>query len=129
MKVKLEQIVDAMPAMARFAQKELPAKAAYRCAKMLRKLNSEFDAYSDAKNALIKKHGAPVKDEPGKFELNAEQSAIANVQLRALLDEDVELEGCVPVAWADIAHLQLAPAVLTDLEAFIEAPPEDAPKP
>jgi hypothetical protein len=127
-KVKLQQIVDAMPALATFAQKELPAKAAYRVSKLCRKMNSAHRDFMQAREGVLKKHGKPVEGKPDQLRLEAEDSKAANEELRLLLEEDVELEGCVPVAWADIDKLQLAPAVLADLEPFIEAPPADAPK-
>lgn len=124
MKVKVREIVDAMAAMAAFAQKELPAKAAYRVAKLVRKMNAEFQHVTEAKNGVIRKYGKPVDGKAGQYQLDRDHSAEANKELEALLDAEVDLEGCMPVAWADVAGLQLAPAVLADLEVFIEAPPE-----
>jgi len=41
-----------------------------------------------------------------------------------LLNAEVELEGVVKVAFADIEKLDIAPAVLSDLSFIIEEPTE-----
>lgn len=128
MKVKLAEIVDAMPAMAVFARKELPAKAAYRVAKLVRKMTDEHRDFQAARTEAFKKYGEKtmLKDERGQeqegYKLKPENMEACDQELRALLDEEVDLEGCTMIAFADIEKLELAPAVLADLEPFIEAP-------
>jgi len=123
LKVKLREVIDAIPAMGQFAQKELPAKAAYRVSKLVRKMMNENRDFQKARGDVVKKHGAAVPGKPDEYRIEPEKQAVARAELDALLDMEVELEGCVKVAWADIENLSLPPAVLTDLEAFIEAPP------
>lgn len=127
MKLKVQQVVDAMPAMAVFAQKELPAKAAYRVAKLVRKMTEEHRDYEKARSDAISKYGEKVQvkiqgvDQEG-FKVKPEHNEAFGAEMQALLDAEVELEGCAVIAWADIEKLELAPAVLADLEPFIEAP-------
>lgn len=127
-KVRLETIVDAMPALAVFAQKELPAKAAYRVAKLVRKMTAESSDYQKARLEAFKQYGEKtmLKDERGQeqegYRVKPENQAACDAQLRALLDEEVDLEGCAMIQFADIEKLELAPAVLADLDPFIEAP-------
>lgn len=122
MKVTLQQIVDAMPAMAKFSQERLPAKAAYRVAKLARKMNAEYQEFEKARRDTIKRHGQPVEGKPDQIRVPPEAAEAANAEIQGLLREEVDLEGCIPVAWADVEHLSLEPAVLADLEAFVEAP-------
>lgn len=127
MKVKVEQIIDAIPALAVFAQKELPAKASYRVAKLVRKMTNEHRDYEKARSDAISKYGEKVQvkvqgvDQEG-FKVKPENQEAFAAEMRALLDTEVELEGCATIAWADVENLAIAPAVLADLEPFIEAP-------
>ena len=130
--VKLSQIIDAMPAVSVFAQKELSAKAAYRISKLVKKLMSERREFEDARNKAVVKYGhKTMRKLPGQeverevTEVRPENVAAFNAEIQALLDSEVELEGVARIAFADIEHLALSPAVLSDLEPFIEAPVED----
>ena len=121
MKVRLETIVDAMRAMAVFAQKELPAKAAYRVAKLVRKMTDEHRDFEKARFEAAKRLGD--KDEKSDtYKVKPENAEAFGAEMQALLDEEVDLEGCTMINFSDIEKLELAPAVLADLESFIEAP-------
>lgn len=121
MKLKLQQIVDAMPAISVFAQKELPAKAAYRVAKLVRKMTNEHRDYNQSREKLVKRLGEEVPEGKG-WRVKQENLEAFGKELEGLLEAEVELEGCAKIAWADVDGLSLSPAVLADLEAFIEAP-------
>ena len=121
MKIRLEVVVDAMPAMAVFSRKELPAKAAYRVAKLVRKMTDEHRDFEKARFEAAKKYGD--KDEKADtYKVRPENVEAFGAEMQALLDEEVDLEGCTMIAFSDIEKLELAPAVLADLEPFIEAP-------
>lgn len=122
MKVKLGQIVDAMPAIAEFAKERLPAKAAYRAAKLIRKMNSAHRDFFVARDTIVRRFGEPVEGKPNQYNITGEKRDEAEAEIQKLLQEEVELEGCAPIAWADVDGLRLAPGVLTDLDPFIEAP-------
>lgn len=129
MKVKLQQVIDAMPAVSVFAQKELPAKAAYRVAKLVKKLVSEQREFEAARNKAVLKYGQKVKRafngvEREVTEVKPENIAAFNEEIKALLDSEVELTGVAMISFEDIEHLSLSPAVLSDLESFIESPME-----
>lgn len=130
MKVQLQQILDAMPSVVQFAQKELPAKAAYRVAKLVKKLQSEARDLQEQRTKLIEKYGEKVKRPgPGGKEQEFTEVTPENIEtftdeMKALLAEEVELEGVAPVKFADIEKLNLSPAVLADLDFMIEAPEE-----
>jgi len=125
-------IIDAQPAISVFAQRELPAKAAYRISKLVKKLSSEYREFEGARNKAILKYGVKMmKKLPGQeverevTEVTPENVAAFNAEIQALLDSEVELEGCARIAFSDIEHLALSPAVLSDLDFIIEAPVED----
>ena len=128
MKVKMQLIVDAMPALVVFSQKELPAKAAYRVAKLVRKMTAEHGDYAKARMEAFKTHGeaTKLKDERGQeqdgFKVKPGKEEALEQDLRGLLEEEVDLDGCAMISFKDIEKLSFAPAVLADLEAFIEAP-------
>jgi len=130
--VKMSVIIDAQPAISVFAQRELPAKAAYRISKLVKKLSSEYREFEGARNKAILKYGVKMmKKLPGQeverevTEVTPENVAAFNAEIQALLDSEVELEGCARIAFSDIEHLALSPAVLSDLDFIIEAPVED----
>lgn len=127
MKVKVQQIIDAIPALAVFAQKELPAKASYRVSKLVRKMAAENRDYEKARSDAISKYGEKVQVKVQGVDQEAvkvkpENQEAFTAEMQGLLDVDVELEGCALIAWADVEKLEIAPAVLADLEPFIEAP-------
>ena len=130
MRVKMQEIIDAMPALSIFANKELSAKAAYRIGKLVKKLNSEHRAFIEARNKAIQKHGhkitKPIRGvEQEVIEVAPENAEAFTAEMNDLLNAEVELEGVVKVAFADIEKLDIAPAVLSDLDFIIEAPIED----
>ena len=129
MRVKMHEIIDAMPALSVFAQKELPAKAAYRISKLVKKLHSEQREFSDARNKAIQKYGHKVKKsirgvEQEVTEVSPENAEAFTAEVNALLASDVELDGVAKVSFADIEKLDIAPAVLSDLSFIIEEPTE-----
>jgi hypothetical protein len=130
--VKLQTIIDAMPAIGLFAQKELPAKAAYRIAKLVRKLTSEYREFEAARNKAVLKYGTKVmkklpgqKEEREVTEVTPENIEAFNAEIKALLESEVELTGVAKIAFEDLAHLELSPAVLSDLDFIIDEPVED----
>lgn len=127
MKVKLKELIRAMPAMGQFSQEKLPAKAAYRVAKLVRKMNGEMEDYEKARTGMVKKHGEQVPGPEGQapgWRVKPENLEAFTREMESTLEEESELEGCIEIAWADIEGLTLSPAVLADLHLFIEAPKE-----
>lgn len=130
MRVQLSKVIDAMPAISQFAQKELPAKAAYRVSKLVRKITDESRELQEQRNKAIVKHGHKVK-RPGPdgkeqevTEVRPESVEAFNTEMRALLESEIELEGVAKIKFSDLEGLHLSPAVLADLEPFLEAPVE-----
>lgn len=128
MKLKLSEVLAAVPAMAEFGRKELPARAAYRVAKIVRKMNAAARDHDEARRDAIKRLGEPITMEGGEpaFKLKPEHREAFEQEMKALLAEDVEMEGCAVIPWADVEKLTLAPVLLADLHQIIEAPKEDA---
>lgn len=122
LKVTLRAVVEALPAMVQFAKKEMPAKAAYRASKLVRHMLNKNRKFLEERDALVRSMGKPVEGKPDEYIIPPENNAAAQQELDAMLDAEIELEGCAKVAWADLENMTLPPAVLADLEAFIEAP-------
>jgi hypothetical protein len=124
-KVKLSQIIDAMPAVSKLAQKEMPAKAAYRISKIVRKMVSEMKAFNEARDKAIKKHGeqdtVQVKGEDRRvWKVKPENADAFNAEIEALMGSEVELTGVAKIAFSDLDGLQIAPGILTDLDFVID---------
>jgi hypothetical protein len=127
--VKLQTIIDAQPAVSQFAQKDNSARAAYWAARWVKKLQSEARHVQEARTKMIEKYGAKVKrkvngTEQEFTEVKPENIEAYTVEMKALLDEEVELEGLHPIKFKDIEKLNISPAILADLDFMIEAPVE-----
>lgn len=123
--VTAQQVIDAIPALNQFAQKELPAKAAYRVSKMVKKLNSESRDIQEQRNKLIVKHGEVfLENGQESTRVKPESMEAFLAEVKDLLSVEVNLEGLAKIAFQDIESLKLSPAVLSDLDAFIDAPVE-----
>lgn len=92
-KVKLLDIVDSQPALARLAGQALPVKTAYRLQKTLRKARQELADYYQARDELVKKHGAQKKGvwgvgpkDPGWEKYQAEHKELAEVEVELEID-------------------------------------------
>jgi len=126
MKIKLSQILESSQALLLLAQKEMPAKVAYRVSKWVKKLVAENAELQEQRNKLIEKYGEKITQPDGQevTKVKPENIAAYTGEMKTLLAEEVELDGVVPVKFADIENLNLSPAVLADLEFMIEAPQE-----
>jgi hypothetical protein len=137
MKVKLEHIIDAMPALQVLAEKTKDgwpgtAKGAYRAGKLMRKMTNEHRDFLRAKDAAVKKHGKPVPERPDQVALDGEASKKVQAELDELLATEVTLDGCGAIEWVEIEGMKpaLAPAVLADLQPlFLTEPAEEALEP
>jgi len=119
MQFTLNELVHSLPALATLAEKEMPAKTAYRVGKLLRKMKSEVDEYNKARNALLLKMGTPLENPPGTFSIPPENRQSFRDEEDALLNESVELNGVALIALSSISHLEIAPSTLADLQPFI----------
>lgn len=144
---KLEQIVDAMPALAIFANAEpkIPeeekdakdisparratAKETYRVGKLVKKMNAEHQDYLEARNKAVKKHGEKrmVKDPKGgegreTWSVKPENDDAFEAEINELLEKDVELDGVEKFPWSYVERVTPVPAVMADLMDFMEEP-------
>lgn len=126
MKVKMSALLAAMPAMAEFGKKDMPARAAYRVSKLVRKMNAAGKDFDKARMDAVKRHGEMKKLDSGEdgWKVKPENREAFEKEMEALTAEEVDLEGCAVVPWADVEKLSLPPVILADLAEFIEEPKE-----
>ena len=127
MKATLRQIVEANAAMSILGKRDWPsAKGSYWVSKLVRKLAEEYVHFELARNIAVKKYGEPVAGKPDSFLVPAYRIDEYNKEIEAMLAEEITLDDCVQIAWADIEAMRPvpAPAVLADLGCFVEAPPK-----
>jgi len=89
MKIKLNKLVNAVPAFKILTTQATNAKTAYRLAKTLNTLQAELDVFENTKNNLILNHQTTSDD--GTPSVSDEKIEIIKKQLLDLLEEEVEV--------------------------------------
>lgn len=119
MKLKIKDILECLPALAALAKKEMPAKTSYRIGKLLRALRREHTDFQLARDECVKRYGAAVAGSPDQWAIAPENFAAYKKELADLAEEEVLLDGVVPVNYNDIAELSLAPEIFAGLELVL----------
>lgn len=115
--VKLQDIINAAPALERIGESKLPAKAAWRVSRLLSKLLTEHRAYMKIRLDKFKEHGE-TKDAGQTYTVPVEKMPTLNAELEALLAEKVKVD-YDPIPLALFGDAPLAPADLVAVEKFV----------
>lgn len=124
--VSLNELLNARNALTTLANTELPAKLSYRVAKMLKKVEGEYEAYDTARLSALQTYA--IKDEDGNFVPDKEggQAATFEPDKRILFEQDIQtlLSTMVeineqPIPLELLEKVELTPAHMVQLEAFL----------
>jgi len=89
MKIKLNKLVNAVPAFKILTTQATNAKTAYRLAKTLNTLQAELDVFENTKNKLLLNY--QTTNEDGKTVISDENVELIKTQLTELLEEEIEI--------------------------------------
>jgi hypothetical protein len=138
MKVTIREIQEAYGAFERVLKEKLPAKAAWRCSRLLVKVKSELRKFEEFQRDLYLKAGGisqgaqvliqrPAKKKDETDEAFAERvtaymktSHELTTTIKALLDEEISIDyEPIPLALFALEGIKLAPFDLAELGPFI----------
>ena len=61
MEITLKEIINAVPALNKLADSDLPLPLAYKFSKMTKALQAEIDFFNDERNKVMKKYGGEIR--------------------------------------------------------------------
>lgn len=125
MTVTLRDIVDSQEVMRTLSNKQLRGRAAFKVARLLKKLEAELATFNDTRIKLIENYAK--KDEEGKYVTNDkneyqfdEDNANKFIEeFNKLLLEEVEIDAN-PILIGEIEEIDFTPAEMAILEPFME---------
>ena len=115
MNVTLGEIVNAVPALNKAAGQDMPIKASYRLAKLLKELSPEAELYDKQRLKLCQKYGALDEDKQA-YNIPTENMSDFEAEMNELLSQEVEISA-QPVTVPD--ELRLPAAEVLAAEKFI----------
>ena len=123
MKIKLKELLEIRPALAKLLSQPMPVKTAYWVGKGVNKLNSEFQDFEDNRLQLIKSMGESILDKDGKdtgqVQVKADNLPEFNKALEELISIEVKVD-IKPVKLGDLKDASLSPLEMASLEKFIQ---------
>lgn len=125
MNVTLKDIVESQGVMRTLSIKPLRGRAAFKVARLLKKLEVELSTFDDTRMKLIENYAK--KDENGQFvtnEQNEYQFDKENAdkfveEVNKLLAEEIQIDAN-PILISDIEELNFTPAEMAVLEPFMD---------
>lgn len=125
MTVTLRDIVDSQEVMRALSGKQLRGRAAFKVARLLKKLEIELATFNDTRVKLIENYAK--KDEEGKYVTNDkneyqfdDDNANKFVEeINKLLSEQIEIDAN-PILIDEIEEINFTPAEMAILEPFMD---------
>lgn len=124
-KVTLKDILDSQEVMRTLSNKQLQGRAAFKVARLLKKLENELATFNETRIKLIENYAK--KDEEGKYITNEkneyqfdENNANKFVEeFNKLLLEEIEIDAN-PILINEIENIDFTPTEMVALEPFIK---------
>lgn len=114
MKVQLAQVVGSVEPLGTLMSNPMPAATAFRCAKVLKAVQSELESYDEARKALIEKYG-----EDGEIKPESKDWDKFIEEMNALMNEEISLS--IKKIDADsLSKVEIAPTDLVQLDWLIK---------
>jgi len=125
MKITFRQIVDVLPSLNKVISSSLPAKTAYRFAKLAKVVKEETSLYDEHRLNVFKKFGNETKNEKGEISIVVpeENMAAFTKELGDLNDSAFAQEFEIsfePVSVDDLGNLQLSALDMVALDKFLK---------
>lgn len=123
--MKLGQIAQAAPALAKLGEEKLTPRVLYRLDKLMQKLEKEIDFYNKQRDELVTSIGEHVKD--AEYRIPAEKREEFEKRLREI--DDIDVDGEVsPVVIPTSENITLTYNDFRLLRGFVELADEDETK-
>lgn len=115
-KVTLSELVNMQGALRKLVVAELPAKLAYRLAKLLKILEPEFTSYEETRRKLVEKYGD--KKEDGNIQVPPEKLNDFFGEINEVLKEEVEIT-FFPFTVDELAKVELTVQDIVAIERLL----------
>ena len=89
MEVSLAQIYSSFNLLNRIVDQELPIRLAFRFTRLIRELNTEYQALEKLRDGLVKKYGTEDEEQKGAFRVGDDKRAAFVSDFQDLLKEEV----------------------------------------
>lgn len=117
MKITAGELYNAYQATALLSKNKLPVKGAYWLARLIRKLESEYQAIETQKNDLIRKHGKTKED--GSAQVEAAEIPAFMAEFSQVLSSELEVD-CPMTDLEALGNGDIDGAALVPLQIFIK---------
>ena len=115
MKVKLDQMLNSVEALAELTSTKLPSKPAYRVARITNKIEAELKLFNEQRSKIVLELGTPSEENEDQFTFTPENSIKFNEQISDLLNEEVEID--VPtISINELGSAEIKPATMMILD-------------
>ena len=124
-KVTLKDIVESQDVMRTLSNKPLRGRAAFKVARLLKKLEAELTTFNDTRVKLIEAYakkddeGNFVTNEKNEYQFDADNANKFVEEINKLLLEELEIDAN-PILIDEIEELDFTPAEMAVLEPFMD---------
>lgn len=119
LKVKVSSLVSAREALTELATYKLPVKGAYWVARLIKKIEPEWQVVEDKRMALVKEFGN--EDDKGNLSVPNERLKDFMDKWTPILEEEIEFEA-IKLTLEHFGNVDISPAIMVRIEEFM-APP------
>lgn len=125
MNVTLKDIVESQEAMRALSTKPLRGRAAFKVARLLKKLEVELSTFNDTRMRLIENYakkdenGQFVTNEQNEYQFDKEHADKFVEEVNKLLAEEIQIDAN-PILISEVEELDFTPAEMAMLEPFMD---------
>ena len=119
MKVRMEKLIEAKPALEAIIQKDMSMTTAYKISKLVKAVSDELKSYNDMRIALLKNIGAELNEVGDQYLIPEDKREVFAQKMQELFAIEVDLPDKVDISGENIS---VSPELLLALDDFIEIP-------
>lgn len=117
--MKLGDLISSIESINEILKVSLPAKVAFRFALAVKKADSEIQAFNKTREEKIKEYGDVLED--GSSKVKEENLPTFIKEVNAMLDQEVTIEGFIPMSIEEFGDAKIEPRHLMNLDWLITA--------
>lgn len=112
----IRKLLEASPSMRRIAVQEIPGKAAFRLAQIIRAADAQLEIYEEQHARILQKHCT--EEKPGLWKAkNAEEKAAYDAEVREIKEIECELE--IPACAIPLGDVKISGYDVIALDGFV----------